>query len=227
MKDFLLDRVLPVAAFLALLAALAASLSWTDPPVFGGTPRDIQRIFYFHVGSAAAAGVGFLLVMVFSIVYLARRTPLWDAAAAAAAEVGLLFCTLVLVTGPIWAHPVWGTWWSWNEPRLTTTLVLWFLYAGYLILRWALPGHRGTMAAAVFGIIAFVDVPVVYFTARARAELYAHPVLSGVDAEIRQALMLSLLAFLLLFGALFRQRLAAGALEKRVEALEHEKGEEG
>jgi len=189
---------------------------------------ELQKIFYFHLGCAVVAFLSFSLVTASSIAFLVRKEGVWDTAAASCAEIGVLFCTLVLVTGPLWARPIWGRWWVW-EPKLTTTLILWFLYVGYLILRRAVHGHRGMVAAAVFGIVAFADVPVVYFANRWwRGE---HPVVfnggpdSGIAGQMVAPLVLSILALLFLAGALFSERFRLGSLERRIEGMEHELGE--
>ena len=92
----------------------------------------VQRIFYFHVPSAWASFLAFFVVFGASVLYLATRKPIWDTLAHASAELGVLFCTIVLITGPIWARPIWGTWWTW-EARLTTTLILYLVYVAYLV----------------------------------------------------------------------------------------------
>ncbi|HJU11823.1 MAG TPA: cytochrome c biogenesis protein CcsA [Candidatus Binataceae bacterium] len=126
----------------------------------------VQRIFYFHVPCAWVAFAAFALVAISGVFYLWFGQQVWDDLGYAAAEVGMLFCTLVLITGSIWAKPIWGTWWTWDS-RLTTTLVLWLLYAGYLILRVLadeLP-QVGKLAAVV-GIVAAADVPVIIVSVR-------------------------------------------------------------
>ena len=104
-------------------------------------------------------------MLVGSIAYLWKRNPRWDALAHASAEIGVILASIVLVTGIIWAKPVWGVWWAW-DPKLTTTLVLWLIYVGYLVLRnYAASPAQGARYAAVLGIVGFVDVPIVYFAA--------------------------------------------------------------
>ena len=98
------------------------------------TMGDVQRIFYFHVPAAWIAFFAFFLVFLFGVFHLAKRDKKWDHLAAASAEIGVLYCTLVLITGPIWAKPAWGIWWTWDA-RLTLTLVLWLIYVAYLMLR--------------------------------------------------------------------------------------------
>ncbi len=175
------------------------------------TMGDVQRIFYFHVPSAWVAFFAFFLVFVFSSAYLVRGGKKWDTRAAAAAEVGILFCTLVLITGPIWAKPVWGIWWTWDA-RLTLTLVLWLIYVGYLMLRHYItePERRATFSAVV-GIIGFLDVPLVYFSIRWWRTQHPQPVLaggedSGLAPPMLYTLLVCIAAFTLLFVVLLKMR---------------------
>lgn len=125
-----------------------------------------QKIFYIHLPLAWWALISFFVVFAASIVYIFRRDLRWDRLAAAAAEAGTLFCGLALATGCLWAKRSWGVWWTW-DPRLTTTLVMWFVYAGYLVLRGLEMGPaRKRMVCAVVGIVAFLDVPLVFISAR-------------------------------------------------------------
>ena len=124
----------------------------------------IQRIFYFHVPSWWTAFVAFAIVVVSNVAYLRGRKPKWDWLGVSAAEVGVAFVTVGLVTGPIWAHPVWGIWWTWDA-RLTSAFVLWVLYVSYLLLRNLIEEpERRAVVSAVFGIFAAVDIPLVYFS---------------------------------------------------------------
>src|SRR3712207_6747329 len=141
-----------------MAAALYASLVYAPTERVQG---DVQRIFYVHLPVAWNAYLAFFVVFVASIVYLGRRGPWWDWLARASAEVGLLFTTLVLITGSLWARPIWGTWWSWDA-RLTTTLMLWFIYVGYLMLRsYVADEQRAARFSAILGIIGFLDVPII------------------------------------------------------------------
>src|ERR1700675_4913700 len=126
----------------------------------------VQRIFSFHVPCAWVAFAAFGLVAIAGVLYLWLGSQIWDDLGYAAAEVGMVFCTLVLVTGSIWAKPIWGTWWTWDS-RLTTTLILWLLYGGYLMLR-AMADDTPEVArfGAVIGIVAALDVPVVILWVR-------------------------------------------------------------
>lgn len=139
--------------------------------VFVYVPTDaqqgiVQRIFYFHVPCAWVAFAAFALVAISGVFYLWFGDQVWDDLGYAAAEIGMLFCTLVLVTGSIWAKPIWGAWWTWDS-RLTTTLVLWLLYAGYLTLRITADEiPQAGRFAAVVGIVAAADVPVIIVSVR-------------------------------------------------------------
>ncbi len=187
----------------------------------------VQKIFYFHVPLAWNAFVGFLIVFIASFRYLATRDPKWDARALAAAEVGVLFTTLVLITGPIWAKPVWGIWWTWDS-RLTLTFVMWLIYLGYLMLRHYVesPDRRAVLAAVV-GIVGFVDVPLVYFAIRWWRTQHPQPVLmggqdSGLDPKMATTLWVCSATFLLLFTVMFRRRVAIERMRQELDAFREE-----
>src|SRR5215831_17100927 len=156
-------RLLPALVGVTMLAAL-----WL---VFMVVPTEremgiVQRIFYFHVASAWVAFLGFFLVAGASAVYLWSGSAAADRIAQAGGEIGVLFCTLVLITGPLWARPIWGVWWTW-DPRLTMTVILWAIYASYLMLR-AFGGDDDSVRryAAVLGIVGVLDIPVIRFSVR-------------------------------------------------------------
>ena len=184
------------------------------------TMHAIQRIFYFHVPGALTGFVAFFVVFISNIAYLVGRKPKWDWLGVSAAEVGLAFCTVNLVTGPIWAKPVWGIWWTWDA-RLTSTFVLWLLYISYLLLRSLLADpQRRAVFCAVFGIFAFLDVPLVYFSIRLWRTQHPQPVMlggqgSGLDPTMRYVFLFCWVAMLALMTLLLRQRY-------RLEAMRHE-----
>ena len=147
----MLTRALGIAS-LVLMAALSYAIFFIAQPV--RVQGDAGRILYFHVPMALVAlFVAFVLVFAASIVYLRTRNPVWDRLGHASAEVGLVFTTLVLITGAIWGYPIWGTWWSW-DPKLTTTLILWFMYLGYVMVRGYAEPPRGPRYAAIVGLVA-------------------------------------------------------------------------
>ncbi len=148
------------------------------------TMGNIQRIFYYHVTSAWMAFLMFFLSFCASVAYLAyrRRQPFQalaaDALALATAEMGVVFCTVVLISGPLWARPVWGIWWTWDE-RLTSTLMLWLIYVSYLLLRRFSVGTQARALAAVLSVFGFLDVPIVYMSTRWWRTQHPSPVIGG------------------------------------------------
>jgi heme exporter protein C len=161
------------------------------------TMGDVQRIFYYHVPSAWTAFLLFTVNFVASLSYLIRRNPKADALAVVCAEVGVVFCTIVLVTGPIWARPVWGIWWTWDV-RLTTTLVLWLIYVSYLVLRRFSDSAQTPVLAAVLAIFGALDVPLVYFSIWFFRTQHPQPVIGGggsLDPRMWHVLLINWLAF--------------------------------
>src|SRR5436853_2286081 len=162
-----------VVAFLGYAAYQALVIAPTEQ-----TMGNVQRIFYYHVPSAWTAFLLFSINFIASVTYLIRRNPSADAIALVSAEVGVVFCTVVLVTGPIWARPVWGIWWTWDV-RLTTTLVLWLIYISYLVLRRFAAGGQTQVVAAVLGVFGFIDVPLVYLSIRFFRTQHPQPVIAA------------------------------------------------
>ncbi|MGH9340163.1 MAG: cytochrome c biogenesis protein [Acidobacteriota bacterium] len=173
---------------------------------------EVQRIFYFHVGAAWNAFLAFFVVFIAGILYLVTSKPVWDKVAAASVEIGVVFTTIVLTTGPIWAKPVWNTWWPWGDPRVTTTLVLWLIYIAYLILRSSLlEGEKKYKFSAVFGIVGFINVPIVWMSIRWWRTI--HPVVitstgAKLEPEMVQALAVAVVAFTCLYATLLLLRTA-------------------
>jgi len=147
----------------------------------------IQKIFYLHLPSAINTFVAFLVVFIASIGYLIGRKAWWDDLAAAAAKVGVLLCSIVLLTGMMWAKGAWGTWWTWS-PRLTFSLLLWLLYVVYLLTRSSVDSRqRKAMISAVYGIVAFLDVPLVYLSARLLPDVHPASVAVAPQMELTLA----------------------------------------
>jgi heme exporter protein C len=164
------------------------------------TMGDVQRIFYYHVPAAWVAFFCFFLNFLAGVAYLAKKRLASDAFAVSAAEVGVVFCTINLVTGPLWARPVWGIWWTWDV-RLTSTLVLWLIYVSYLLLRRYSSGAQMRTVAAVLGIFGFLNVPFVYLSIRYFRTQHPQPVIgggegSGLHPDMWYALMANTAAFL-------------------------------
>ncbi|HXJ18560.1 MAG TPA: cytochrome c biogenesis protein CcsA [Candidatus Polarisedimenticolia bacterium] len=184
------------------------------------TMHEVQRIFYFHVPSWITSFTAFSVVFLANIAYLLTRRHRWDCLGVAAAEVGVACCTIGLITGPLWARPVWGIWWTWDA-RLTTTFILWLLYISYLLLRGLLedPQRRAALSA-VFGIFAFLDVPLVYLSNRLWRTQHPQPVIlggqgSGLDPTMAKVLLLCVIA---IFGVMIPILLD----RYRIELVRHE-----
>lgn len=211
---------LAIPVYLGIVFALYMAFIYAPTEQVMGT---VQRIFYFHVGAAWNAFLAFLLVFVFSVVYLVRRHECWDHLAATGVEIGVVLTTIVLTTGPIWARPVWGTWMPVQDPRVLTTLVLWLMYIAYLVLRHNLPpGEKRARFCAVYGIIAFINVPIVYKSIEWWRTI--HPkVITGEGVNLAppmfHALLAAVGAYLLLIVFLLMLRAAMRIHEASVEAL--------
>lgn len=188
----ILGTVVLVASIVFLLTALVFSPADTGSENQMG---DLVRIMYVHVPSAIACYIAFLVTSVCSLVYLWKRTEGWDQLAAASAEIGLVFTFLTLVTGSIWAHIAWGTWWEWDA-RLTSTLVLFLLYIGYVALRGAIvdPTVRARRSA-VLGLVALVNIPIIHFSVTWWRSIHQDATISRLDPTID-----GLKLFALMFG---------------------------
>ncbi len=181
----------------------------------------VQRIFYVHVPAAWVAFMAFGIVAVCSAVYLWLKDERLDRAALAAAEGGMVFTTIVLLTGPLWGRVAWGTWWTW-EPRLTLTLLLWFIYLGYFLVRASTENpERGKRFAAVVGIVGALDIPLIHVSVQFFRSLHPAPVVlrpegPSLAPEMLTTLFVGLGSFTLLFFSLFLFRYA---LERMREGL--------
>lgn len=177
----------------------------------------VQRIFYFHIPLAWIAFLAFFIVFFASIMYLWKRDIKWDAFASSSAEVGLVFTTLFLITGSIWAKPEWGVWWTWDS-RLTSSLILWLIYIAYFIIRSYISeeGQRARFSS-VIGIIGFIDVPIVVITIFLWRT--AHPRIEAMDPRVTATLMVSIATFTALYFLLFALRLAMKQDEDKLNRL--------
>ena len=179
--------LLGILTGLSLIAGLYFALVYAPTERLQGP---VQRIFYFHVPSAWVSYLAFFVVFVASILYLWRRAAFWDRLGRASAEVGLVFTTLTIVTGSIWARPIWGTWWTWDA-RLTTTLILWFIYLAYLAVRsYVADPNRAARFAAILGIIGFIDVPVIHMSVVWWRTLHPEPVVVRAEGPALEPPML-------------------------------------
>ena len=217
----IVDGWLIVAAL--VVAAVYVRVIWFTPPE--ATQGLAQKIYYLHLPAALNAYIAFAVVAVTSVVYLWLRDPRADRVAESSAEVGLLFTTVVLTTGPIWGKPIWGTWWTWDA-RLTLTLFLWLIYAGYLVLRGAItePEMRARYSA-VLGILGALLIPFIHMSVYLFRTLHPMPIVLKPDRpslppEMLQTLLLSFAAFVLVYIALLRSRYALAVERARLDELE-------
>jgi len=185
----------------------------------------VQRIFYLHVPLAWLAFLAFFVVFIGSIMYLWKRQEKWDVLAHSSAEVGVTFTTLFLITGIIWAKPVWGVWWTWDA-RLTAALVLWLMYLAYLIIRpYAADVQRGARFAAVIGIVGFIDVPIVALAISLWRTQHPSAVIfeGGLASTMLATLLVSLFAFTLLYWLLLMLRIAIRKDETELKRLKEQR----
>lgn len=208
--------------FLMFLSFLL--IAWYAP--LERTMGIVQKIFYYHVPSAWVAFLAFGVVFVCSILYLTSRDKRWDTLAASSVEIGVLFSLIVLITGPIWARPVWGVWWTW-EPRLTTTLILFLIYVAYLLLRYfGGEGDKTANFSAVLGIIGFINVPLVYLSINWwSAEAQVHPQRVGMGPEMKVAFFVSLFTFTVLYIYLLVRRIQVTNAQIAVDELRQQRDE--
>ncbi|MCB9385733.1 MAG: cytochrome c biogenesis protein CcsA [Bryobacterales bacterium] len=219
------DAVPPWLALITgamVVAMLYLTFVWVPMEASMGV---VQRIFYFHVPSAFVAFTAFTIGGVASIRFLARRESRFDDLSVAANEVGLLFAIVNLVTGSLWAKPIWGVWWAWDA-RLTTMLLLALIYVAYLILRQSVvePTQRAVVCAVV-SIFGMVDIPIVYMANQWWRTQHPAPVLSGegsLDPRMRFVLYFSFAALLFVFWCLVRMRRRIEHIRREMDALRRE-----
>ena len=194
--------------------------------LYAPTDRNLglsQRIFYFHVSMAWVGFLAFFWVLVGSVGYLWKRSQKMDRLAYSSAEIGVVFTTLMLITGVLWAKPTWGVWWTW-DPKLTTSLILWLIYVAYLMLRAYSPrGDQGARFAAILGIIGFIDVPIIYLSVvwwrTVHPNVVGTAATGSLEPSMRMVLMACTVAFTLLFAYLLMDRQALRRSEEEFEAI--------
>jgi heme exporter protein C len=217
--------VLDIVAVVMLLIATAMVFLYAPMEAVMG---QVQRVFYFHVASAWVGMLAFLVAAIAGIAYLRTGDRKWDIAGVSAIEIGMVFALITIISGSIWARPIWNTWWTW-DPRLTTATIMELIYAAYLLLRQGIedPDRRARFGA-VYAIIGFLSVPLTFFSARLFRTI--HPVVIGTNQPgatggfdmtplMLQTFLFSLLTFSVLFADLFWHRIRLGRLADRVEQM--------
>jgi heme exporter protein C len=217
--------ILDIVSIILLAIATYLALIFAPTELVMG---DVQRVFYFHIGTAWTALIGFILAAVFSITYLISKNLRWDRLEVAAIEVSMVFFFITIVLGSIWARPAWNTWWTW-DPRLTTAAVTELIYAAYFMLRQGIddPEKRARFGA-VYALIGGLSAPITFFAIRFFRTI--HPVVIGggnadaqggfnMTADMRVAFFFALFTFTVIFIDLFWHRVRLGELQNKVEQL--------
>ncbi len=217
--------ILDVAAITSFLAATALVFFYAPLERVMGA---VQKVFYFHVASGWVGMLSFLVAAIVGVVYLIRKDLKWDAVGVAAVEIGIAFTLINVVTGAIWARPIWNTWWTW-DPRLTTATIMELVYFAYLMLRSGIEEpERRARFGAVYAIVGFLSVPLTFFSIRLFRTI--HPVVIGsndpgamgafdMTPRMTQVFLFSLAAFTIVYFDLLWHRIRLGKLAERVEAL--------
>ena len=219
-------RILTISSMLMLVLSIYMVFVYAPLEIVMGA---VQRVFYYHVASGWIGALAFLITLICSILYLATRNLKWDHVALSSVEIGVVFTSMNIVSGSVWARPIWNTWWTW-DPRLTTATIMWLLYAAYLMLRQSLenPQRRRTFAA-VYGIVAFVSVPLTFDAIRIWRTI--HPVIIGssdpsaegnfeMTPPMRNAFFFSLFTFTFLYVTLLWHRIRLEQLTVQVAAMQ-------
>lgn len=218
-------KILDIVSILVLIVAAYLALVFAPKELVMG---DVQRVFYFHIGTAWTALLGFILAAVFSVIYLITKDLKWDRLQVAAIEVSLVFFLITIVLGSIWARPAWNTWWTW-DPRLTTAAVTELIYIAYFMLRQGIddPDRRARFGA-VYALLGGISAPITFFAIRLFRTI--HPVVIGganaaaqggfnMTADMKVAFFFGLFAFTVIFVDLFWNRVRLGDLQDKVEQL--------
>lgn len=218
MKNISVRIILLGSSFVLMMVALCLIFLYAPTEEVMGI---VQRIFYIHVPVCWVAFLAFFVVFVGSILYLWKRKDKWDTLACSSAEVGLIFSTLALVTGSVWAKPIWGVWWTWDA-RLTSALILWFIYLAYFIVRVsAVDELRAARFAATTGIVGFIDVPLCVLAIILWQTQHPGPVVfqGGLSPMMLLTLLLSLAAFSALYFLLLCLRVSLRNDEREIKGL--------
>jgi len=221
-------RLLTVLDYItAALFLIAVGLVFLYAPL-EAVMGNVQRVFYFHVAAGWVGMLSFLVAAIAGVAYLLRGNRKWDTVGLSAVEIGIVFAFINIVTGSIWARPIWNTWWTW-DPRLTTATVMELIYIAYLMLRQGIedPDRRARFGA-VYAIVGFLSVPLTFYSARLFRTI--HPVVIGTNdpnaqgqfnmtPKMLQTFMFSLLTFTFIFADLLWHRIRVGRLSEKVEQV--------
>lgn len=228
-SDRRMETIILILALVFVLISIYTALIYT-PEVKeedGWTAPKAQKIFYFHVPSAWVSFLAFGIVFVTSILYLQLGKKKWDTIAYSSAEIGVVFCTLAILTGPIWAKAEWGVYWRWEDTKLTITFILWLIYIAYLILRSGAESEDKARLAAVFGIIGFICVPLSFISSRIWQSMHPNVVATSegsMSMETGVGLLVGVVAFTFLYIFMLSKRMQLIELTYRIEELKYKIG---
>ena len=218
-------KILDIVTIILLLVATWMVFFYAPTEAVMG---NVQRVFYFHVAAGWVGMLGFLVAAIAGIAYLRIKDSKWDIVEVSAVEIGMVFALINVITGSIWARPIWNTWWTW-DPRLTTATIMLLIYAAYLLLRAGIEDpNRRARFGAVYAIIGFLSVPLTFFSARLYRTI--HPVVIGTNqpgaegafdmtSKMLQVFLFSLIVFTFIFADLLWHRIRMGRLQEKVEQL--------
>lgn len=218
-------KILDIVTIILLLVATWMVFFYAPTEAVMG---NVQRVFYFHVAAGWVGMLGFLVAAIAGIAYLRTKDSKWDIVEVSAVEIGMVFALINVITGSIWARPIWNTWWTW-DPRLTTATIMLLIYAAYLLLRAGIEDpNRRARFGAVYAIIGFLSVPLTFFSARLYRTI--HPVVIGTNqpgaegafdmtSKMLQVFLFSLIVFTFIFADLLWHRIRMGRLQEKVEQL--------
>lgn len=212
-----------VISIIAMMLALVNVFVFTPIEASQGL---VQKIFYIHVASALTMYCGFFIAFISGIFYLIERKTFWDQLCVSAVEVGFVFCSVVLSTGPLWAKPVWGVWWTW-DPRLTTTFLLWLIYAGFILARSYVENDAfKAKLSSIIAIVAFIDVPLIHYSVKLWRGVHPSVISNkdGLPTSMKTTLILTFFATILIFITLFKARLNQLKMEQKLKTLNLKEG---
>lgn len=218
-----LDKLFSILLFIVIPIGLYFAFFYAPMEKYMGY---VQKIFYFHVSSAWVGFFAFFITFLASIIYLFTNKIKYDNIASVSVEIGFIFCTIVILTGPVWAKAAWGVFWTW-DPRLTSTLILWFIYAGYIMLRaYMEESQRKAKFAAAIGIIGFINVPIVFFSIRWWSNTIHPNVMQkgggGMESSMFLAVIVCLIVFTIVYISLLIRGLRITNLERKIKILEND-----
>ena len=213
--------IFSILTFLSMLTALFFVFIYAPTEKTMGV---VQKIFYFHVPSGWIAFLAFFIVFLSGIIYLIKKDKYWDVVGSSSAEVGVIFCSLVLITGPIWAKKAWGIFWTWDA-KLTSAVVLWLIYISYILLRkYLIDESKRANLSAVVGIFGFIDVPLVYMSTKWWRTQHPQPVIgggenSGLEPKMLLTFFICLITFTLLFFFILYLKISIENARKEIDYL--------